>query len=92
MPKAQKTKSKVISPLSKVSGFHFEMDRISKGFSLICSGVGAVTEFSENEVSLRLSGFSLLIFGKDLCITVFEGKTVEICGKISEVKLVYGKA
>ncbi len=91
MQKADKNKfqlSKKILP----DNFHIELDKTSRGISFSCGGVKGVTELSDSEVKLRLSEFSLLVCGKKLSITVFEGNSIEIIGKISEVKFIYGKS
>lgn len=89
----QKNQIKRILPkVSSCPTFHVEIDKSTNGMSLSVSGVKRVSEFSDTLVRLRLSTFFLLIVGKDLSITVFESKKVDIIGKISEVKFGYGKA
>lgn len=89
----QKTDKKKLQLTPKIlpSDFHIELDRTPRGLSLSCSGVKGITEFSESAVSIRLSEFSVLICGNKLLITVFEEKSIEIIGKIREVKFLYGK-
>ncbi|MBO5879990.1 MAG: YabP/YqfC family sporulation protein [Clostridia bacterium] len=91
MPKVKKS-NPTLSPISSsFSKFRVEINKQGRIFSLICSGVSGISEFSEKNVTLKLPGFSLLIFGEGLFVTVFEQKSVEICGKISEVKISYAK-
>ena len=75
-----------------LSPFHIELDRTSAGFSLSCSGVKGISEISDTAIKIRLSGFSIIISGIGLYMTVFEGKSVEIIGKFEEVSFVYGKS
>lgn len=84
---------KIISPSipAVLSPFHIEVDKTARGFSLTCTGVKGISEFSDTEIMLKLAGFSLLISGKKLYMTVFEGKCVEIIGKFEEVRFIYGK-
>lgn len=74
------------------SNFHVEFDKTSRGISLSCSGVQAITEFCDTEIKLKLPEFHILVCGSRLLITVFEEKSVEIIGKITEVKFLYGKS
>ena len=73
------------------SPFHIELDKTVRGFSLSCSGVKGISEFSDTEIKIKLSGFSILISGSGLYMTVFEDKCIEIIGKFSEVRFLYGK-
>ena len=75
-----------------LSSFHIEVDKSQKGFSLLCSGVKGINEFSETNILLRLNGFSLSVFGTKLFIKVYEEKTVEVIGRFSEVRFIYAKS
>ena len=90
MPKNEKKNISLSAP-AVVSPFHIEVDKTVGGFTLSCSGVKGISEFSDSEINLNFSSFSLVINGKKLSMTVFEGKCVEIIGKISEVRFVYAK-
>ncbi len=81
-----------ISPALALSPFHVELDKTLRGFSLSCSGVKGISEISDTEIKIRLRGFSLLVVGVGLYMTVFEGKSVEIIGKFLEVRFIYGKS
>lgn len=74
-----------------ISDFHIEIDKGQYGFSLSCGGILGIKAFSDVEILLSLSSFSLKILGKGLCMTVFEENRVEIIGKIKEVSFVYGQ-
>ena len=91
MPKSNKSKMPPIAAIGAVGSFHLEVDKALKGFKVVCSGVRGVTEFTGTSVKLKLCGFSLFVFGEGLHITVFEGKTIEISGKISEMRIEYAK-
>ena len=82
---------KKIIPDAPLLPFHIEIDKTVRGFSLSCSGVKGISEFSDSMIKLRLPSFFLQISGKDLYMTVFEGKCVEIIGRLSEVRFIYGK-
>ncbi len=87
----KKLKSPFFLPQIPISSFHIEVDKSDRGFSLLCSGVKGISEFSESRILLRLSRLSLCILGSRLYIKVLEGRCVEIVGDFSEVKFVYAK-
>ena len=77
-----------ISPLP----FHTEIDITSRGMAFLVSGVTGIRDFSSECAVLRIRGFLLRICGEQLSLTVYENKTVEIVGKITEVEFLYDKA
>ncbi len=80
------------SKTGALNPFHLELDKTLRGFSLTCSGVRGISEVSDTEIKMRLHGFSILIVGTGLYMTVFEGKCVEVIGKFLEVRFLYGKS
>ncbi len=89
----KKEKKKLSSPPIAASfPFHLEIDKTARGLSLSCTGVKGISEFSDNEIELKTSSFSLIISGKKLYMTVYEGKCVEVIGRFSEVKFIYDKS
>ena len=50
-----------------------------------------VSEYTENTVELLAHSGRVLFCGESLGISVLEGRVVEIYGKITEVRLGYGK-
>ena len=78
-------------PPRAFSQFHLEADRCSAGMCMTLSGVVALTELSDESVTLKSHGGCVNVRGKRLKICVFENKTVEIKGKVAEVAFVYGK-
>jgi len=77
--------------LGRLSNFHAELDKTVLGFSFSCSGVEGINEFSDTEIIVKLSSFSLRIVGKGLYMSVFEEKRVEIIGKITGVNVLYAQ-
>ena len=73
------------------SSFHIEIDKFLGLFSFSCSGVKGISEFSDNEIKICLSGVYVLLVGDKLCMTVLENGCVEITGKILEVKFLCQK-
>ena len=73
------------------SDVYSELTKSKSGASILLSGILAVDSLSSSEISLRAHSGGLSVFGEELLITVFQNKTIEIKGKITEVKLKYGK-
>lgn len=86
----KKNGSSASFPLS--SPFHIEIDKTAKGISISCSGVKGISEFSDTEIILKMPHFALKIGGKKLCMTVFEGRSVEIIGKLEGVSFIYAES
>lgn len=78
--------------LGRLTDFHLELDKILLGFSLSVSGAEGISAFSDTEITVRLSSFSLRVTGKGLGMSVFEERRVEIIGKIMGVAILYGQS
>jgi len=63
--------------------FHIEADKSPRGISVCVNGVFAILDFTDELALLKLRRGKIKISGHSLEISVFENKTVEICGKIS---------
>ena len=74
------------------SSFHIEMKKSSRGAVAVISGVMSVSEYTESSVELLSHSGRVRILGEALGISVLEGRVIEIYGRITEVKLGYGKA
>jgi len=73
------------------SSFHIEIKKSSRGAVAVISGVMSVAEYTESNVELLSHSGRLNIIGEALGISVLEGRVIEIYGRITEVKLGYGK-
>ena len=51
----------------------------------------SVSEYTESTVELLSHSGRVKIFGEALGISVLEGRVIEVYGRITEVKLGYGK-
>ena len=71
--------------------FHLEACRSAKGMSVIISGVVAISDFTDSEVTLKSHGGRVTLLGKRLSVTVYEGGAVEIVGKTEDIRFSYGK-
>ncbi len=85
-------KTKVNLVANNLSSFHIEADRCSEGMRFFISGIIGIGEYSDESLELLSHGGRVKIFGSRLKICIFENKTVEIRGKISEVVFTYGKS
>ena len=74
------------------SSVHIEMKKSSRGAVAVISGVMSVSEYTESSVELLSHSGRVKILGEALGISVLEGRVIEIYGRITEVKLGYGKA
>ena len=74
------------------SSFHIEMRKSSRGAIAVISGVMAVGEYTENCIELLSHSGRINLSGEALSISVLEGRVIEIYGRITEVKLNYGKS
>ena len=73
------------------SSFHVEIKKSQRGAVAVVSGVMSISEYTESCVELLSHSGRVLFFGDSLGISVLEGRVVEIYGRITEVKLAYGK-
>lgn len=74
-----------------LSSFHLEADRSSRGMSVILSGIIGISDFSEEQILLNSHGGRIAVNGKRLLISVYEGGSVEISGRVEEIAFKYGK-
>ena len=73
-------------------GFFIEGERCGRGMSFEIGKVISISELSEECIELKTHGGRIIIGGSRLTLSIFEGGTVKVDGKVTEVKLVYGKA
>ncbi len=83
--------SDILSAISP-SAFHVEIKKSSKGAVAVISGVMSVSEYTENTVELLSHSGRMTLSGESLGISVLEGRVIEVYGRITEVRLSYGKA
>ena len=80
----------ILSSVSS-SAFHIEMKKSSRGAVAVVCGVMSIGEYTAYSVELLSHSGRMSIFGESLGISVLEGRVVEIYGRITEVRLSYGK-
>lgn len=82
--------SSVISSISP-SSFHMEIKKSSHGAVAVITGVMSVSEYTDSSIELCSHSGRMNLCGESLGISVLEGRIIEIYGRITEVRLSYGK-
>ena len=83
--------STVLSSMSK-SSVHFEMKKSSRGAVAVVTGVMSITEYTDSTVELISHSGRITFVGESLGMTVLDGRVVEIYGRITEVRMGYGRS
>ena len=84
------TEKKKAPPLAR--DFLLKAERSGRGMRLSVGGIVAVSELSEEKIMLVTHSGRIEVGGARLHLSVFEGRCVEICGGVVEVRFSYGKA
>ena len=71
--------------------FHLEAGRAGRGMSVIISGIIGISDFTDTSVSHKTHAGRISVSGKGLSVTVYEGGSVEIIGKVEDINFAYGK-
>ena len=66
--------------------FHIEIDKTDKGMSVIINGAESIIDYTENKVTLKIGKGNMIIDGVGLTLALYENKTIEIIGKIGEIR------
>lgn len=74
-------------PKRMLSPFHVEIDRVQCGLAVLVSGVRAIRELTDTTALLRLKGGFMRINGKEISITVYENRTVEVIGGVMGIEI-----
>ncbi len=74
------------------SPLHLELEKSGAGAVAVVAGIVSIAEYSEQSVTLMSHKGRVILCGKYLTITVLENKTVEVCGRIEEVRFTYGRS
>ena len=83
--------STILSSIS-TAALGIEIRKSSRGSVAVVSGVVSISEYTESAVELCSHSGRICFLGEALSISVMEGRVVEIYGRITEVRLGYGKA
>ena len=74
------------------SGLSVELRKSTKGAVVVISGIVSISDCSEKRVELLSHSGRITLEGDWIEVSVLENRTVEIYGRITEVRLSYGKA
>ena len=74
------------------AGFYLSCERSPGGVSLLVGGIIGVSELDSGQTELLSHSGRIRVGGRDLRLTVFENKSIEINGAIEDIKFIYGKA
>ncbi len=74
------------------SSLHFEMKKSHRGAVAVIGNVMSIGEYSDSEITVVSHIGRVVLSGESLTVTVLEEHTVEIYGRIEEVRFSYGKA
>lgn len=85
------TESKNKPPKQLPLGFRLEAERSRKGLSITVCGVVSIVDLSCETVILKTHGGKISFVGKRLSVKVFEHSTVEISGKVEDIRFDFGK-
>ena len=71
---------------------NIEMKKNSRGAIAVISGVVSVSEFTDEIVEILTQGGRIFVTGENLGLSALENHALEIYGRITEVKLAYGRS
>ena len=74
------------------SSLGIELKKSAKGAVGVISGIVSIRSYDKTRVELLSHSGRVTVEGERLEISVLENRTLEIYGRITEVKLSYGKA
>ena len=73
-----------------ISSPYFEVRPKIGGFSVIIVGAIGVSEISEAQITVKCHGMKLGISGESLLINILEHTTLEITGKVEDIRIING--
>ena len=82
--------SAILSSISS-SSLRIEIRKSSRGAVAVVSGVMSIGEYTDTAVELLSHSGRMTVTGESLGISVLEGRVVELFGRITEVRLGYGR-
>ena len=72
--------------------FYLSCERSLGGLTLLVGGIIGVSELDDGRTELLSHSGRVIVSGRGLKLTVFENKSIEICGGIEDIKFACGKA
>ncbi|MBO5206849.1 MAG: YabP/YqfC family sporulation protein [Clostridia bacterium] len=75
----------------ELSGFFIDGKRCGGGMSVAFGRIISIKEYSKERIELLSHGGRVILTGRRLSLSVYEGGTVEVLGRIEEISFTYGK-
>ncbi len=91
MTDKKKNNDKPTGIAPSLSSFHLEANRSRRGMSLLVGGIIGISDFSDESVILMSHTGRVSVLGRRLSICVYENNTVEISGRVEDIRFTYGK-
>lgn len=76
---------------SNLTAFHLEADRCTRGMSLLIGGIIGISDFTDECAVLMSHSGRITVLGKRISICIYENKTVEVSGRVEDIRFTYGK-
>ena len=76
---------------ASLSDFNIEITRVPSGVSVAVSGAVGIFELSDSVIGVLTHKARVGIVGSGLSLSVYEGRVVEIYGRVEDIQLKYGK-
>ena len=74
-----------------ISNLALEIKKGKRSACLVCSGVVGIIDYSCESLTIATHKGKVNIIGIGLTLSVLENRTIEVFGRIEEVKMSYGK-
>ena len=71
--------------------FHMEIGGGRRGAAILVNGVRHIEEYTAEKLILQIPGGRMHLFGAGLSLSVFENRSIEVKGKLSEVCFSYDR-
>ena len=75
-----------------ISSLSFELKKNAKGAKAIIGGVVSISAYTGEHLELLSHSGRVILEGERLSVSLLENRTLEIYGRIKEVRFSYGKA
>ena len=79
------------NPGAVFSSFTLEANRTRGGMGVFIGGIVGISDFSDESIYLKSHSCKISVEGKKLSIKIYENKSVEIFGKVENIRFTYGK-
>lgn len=76
---------------ASVSDFNIEITRSTRGVSVVISGAIGIFELTDSQIGVLTHKARVTVLGSKLSLVVYEGRALEISGRVEDIQLKYGK-